>query len=271
LPFQMNGFVNAAKDNFIPTFIAIAAGHAAVGYVTWAVGLATNALFLLPVVGRVTFPAYARLQHDKEALRDAIETSIRWVAATVFPATLLLAALARQIVEHVYGPKWAPGLPSFYLLCIPMLNAAYSTVMVSALYALGRAKVVLRLTLIWAAAGWALGVPLTLVFGKHGFAAAMSIVSWLSFLSVRETNKVVKVHFVPALVKIFVLAAIPAIPIAAFGRHWIHDAWQLAGVGALGGLAYLGLLIAFGELGDLLRHWRATRRTRTTEMAPEVA
>lgn len=260
LPYQMNGFVNAAKDNFIPTFVAAVAGPASVGYVTWAVGLATNALFLMPIVGRVTFPAYARLQHDREALRRSIEGSIRWVAATVFPTTLLLAALARQIVEHVYGPKWAPGLASFYLLCIPMLNAAYSTVMVSALYALGRARVVLRLTAIWAAAGWALGVPLTLWLGRDGFAAAMSIVSWLSILTVREMNKVCKVSFVRPLLRTLVLAAIPAIPIAAFGRHVIHDPWSLAGIGAAGVAGYVVLMLAFGELGQLVRAWRASRR-----------
>ncbi|HVL33606.1 MAG TPA: oligosaccharide flippase family protein, partial [Actinomycetota bacterium] len=114
LPYQLNGFVNAMKDNFVPIFIAFVVNAEAVGFVIWAVGLVTNALFLMPIVQRVTFPAYARLQHDTVALKEAIEKSIKWVAATVFPATLLLAALARQIVEHVYGPKWEPGLPSFY-------------------------------------------------------------------------------------------------------------------------------------------------------------
>ena len=252
LPFQLNGFVNAAKDNFVPTFIAFAAGARAVGFVIWAVGMVTNALFLMPIVSRITFPAFARLQHDTAALRDAIEKSIRWIAAAVIPTTFLLAALARQIVEHVYGPKWEPGLPSFYLLCIPMINAAYSTVMVSALYSVGRAKVVLRLTLIWAAAGWALGVPLTLGIGQHGFALAMSLVSWLSILSVREMNKVVKVHFVPALIKISVLAAIPAILIGATARFVVRDAWTLTAMAAAGVLGYLALMLASGELDEPL-------------------
>lgn len=269
LPYQLNGIVNALKDNFIPTFIAFVAGARAVGFVIWAVGMATNALFLMPIVGRVTFPAYARLQHDPVALRDAIEKSIKWVAATVFPTTLLLAALGRQIVEHVYGPKWAPGLPSFYLLCIPMLNAAYSTVMVSALYGLGRAKVVLRLTLIWAVAGWSLGVPLTLLVGKNGFALAMSIVSCLSVLSVIEMNKVVKVHFVKPLLRILVFAGIPSVVIAVTSRFIVHNAYQLAGVALAGVLGYLALMFAAGDLNELrvmLRH--ARHRAPPADAAP---
>lgn len=251
LPYQMNGFVNALKDNFIPTFIAAVAGATAVGYVTWAVGLVTNALILLPVVTRVTFPAYARLQHDPAALRDAIEKSIRWVAATVFPAALLLAALARQIVEHLYGPKWAGGLVSFYLLTIPILASAYSTVMVSALYALGQAKAVLRLSMIWAVAGWALAVPAVLLVGYHGFALAMALVSTLSVLTVRELNRFVKVRFVPGLIKIFTLSAIPAAVVASVARILVHSVVSLAALAAAGGALYLLLLYLTGELDGI--------------------
>jgi len=258
LPYQATGFVNALKDNFIPTFIAFVAGAAAVGYVQWAVGLVTNAIVLLPIVGKVTFPAYARMQHDPAALRDAIEKSIKWVAATVFPATLLMAALARQIVEHVYGPKWFDGLPSFYLLCIPMLNAAYSTVCVSALYGLGRAKVVLRLTVVWALAGWALGVPFTLVFGMHGFAMSLSIVSMLSFMAVAELRKVVDVTFAPQLVRIFVYAALPAGVVALFQAS-VSNVFELAALGLAGGAGYVALMWLGGELEDLRRLMRARR------------
>jgi PST family polysaccharide transporter len=251
LPYQLNGLVNTARESFIPTFVAFAAGAAAVGYVNWALNLALMSLFLIPIVSRVSFPAFARLQHDPAALKGAIERSIKWVAATVFPATLMLAALAPFIVKHVYLSKWRPGLPSFYLLCIPMLNAAYSTVMVSALYGLGRAKAVLRLTTTWAIAVWALGVPLTLWLGMHGLAASMSIVSMLSFMSVRELNKVVRVSFVPALLRLLVLSAIPATAVAVLAPLVVHSVVSLAVLALCGGLGYLALLFVTGELVEV--------------------
>jgi PST family polysaccharide transporter len=276
LPYQLNGLVNVLKDNFVPTFVAlvVADGAREVGFLTWAIGLATNALFLMPIVQRVTFPAFSRLQHDREALRGAVESSIKWVAATVFPTTLILAALARQIVEHIYGPKWAPGIVPFYLLCIPMLNAAYSTVLVSALYGLGRAKTVLRLTTIWAVAGWAIGAPLTILLGKNGFALSMSIVSLMSVMSVREMNKVVKVRFAGTLLRIGACAAIPSFFLAAFSRFVVHNAYQLAGLAVAGVGAYIGLMYLFGELdelGSLVRMARARRRAKPQQSANAVA
>ncbi len=266
IPYQATSFINALKDNFIPTFIAFVVGAAAVGYVQWAVGLVTNAIVLLPLVQKVTFPAYSRLQHDPAALKDAIEKSIKWVAATVFPITLLLVALARQIIEHVYGPKWFPGLPSFYLLAIPMLNAAYSTVMVSALYGLGRATVVLRLTVIWALAGWGIGVPLTFAIGMHGFALAMSIVSCLSVLSVIELRKVVKVDFVAQLLRLLVIAAVPAAVVAAVA-HTVQNLFELAAVAAAGMAGYAALMLFAGELHDLRGVVHRARMRRAAEVA----
>ena len=269
LPYQLNGIVNWMKDSFIPMFVALVAGAKAAGFIIWAAGLATNALFLLPIVQRVAFPAFARLQHDTEALRDAIEKAIKWVAATVIPTTFFMAALGRQIVEHVYGPKWFTGLPAFYLLCIPMINAAYSTVMVSALYGTGRAKTVLRLTMIWAAAGWALGVPLTLVFNQYGYPLALCLVSCLSYMSVREMNKIVRVRFIPQMVKIAVLAAIPALPMAIFARLLVHNIFQLAGVALAGGAIYLALMALTGELDDVKQMIRSReRRVPIAEPAP---
>ncbi|MCA1830995.1 MAG: oligosaccharide flippase family protein [Actinobacteria bacterium] len=271
LPYQLNGIVNWLKDSFIPMFVALVAGASAAGYIVWAAGMATNALFLLPIVQRVAFPAFARLQHDTEALREAIEKAIKWVAATVIPTVFLLAALGRQIVEHVYGTKWFIGLPAFYLLCLPMINAAYSTVMVSALYGVGRAKKVLQLTMIWGAAGWALGVPLTFVFPQYGYPLALCIVSCLSYMSVREMNKVVRVTFIPQMVKIAVLAAIPSIPIALYCRFLVHNVFELAGVAVAGGVAYLVLMWLAGELDEIVEMMRNSRTRRVPLGVPEPA
>ncbi|MFP5225103.1 MAG: oligosaccharide flippase family protein [Actinomycetota bacterium] len=260
LPFQLNGLINALKDNFIPIFIALVVGARATGYVVWAVGLVTNALVLMPIVSKVAFPAYSRLQHDMKALKVAIETSIRLVAMTVIPAALFLAAFARQIVEHVYVPKWEPALPTVYLLLIPMIHASYSTVCVSALYGVGRAKTVLRLTLVWAIAGWALGIPLTLAVGMHGFAIAMSIVSWLSFMSVRAINKVVKISFIPDLLRITFIAAVPASVCAIASAAFVHDAWQLLALAIAGGIAYLSGLWLSGDLKMVLKLVQHSRK-----------
>ncbi len=251
IPYQLNGLVIQLKDNFVPIFVAYTHGPKAVGYINWAVGLATNALFLQVIVSRVTFPTYARLQHDLPALKDSVEKSIKWISATVFPVTFLLMALAHQIVRFLYGPKWAPGLPSFYMLCVPILAASYSSVMVSALHGVGRAKVVLKLTTVWAIAGWALAVPLTRWIGMNGFALAMVFVSSLSIMSVIEMNKVVKIRFVRDQIKIAIIAGIPAIAVWVMSYSVVHGVPSLLALAAFGGLSYIGLLAVTGEIAEV--------------------
>lgn len=251
IPYQLNGLVFQLKDNFVPIFVAGVHGPRAVGFINWAVGLATNALFLQAIVSRVTFPTYARLQHDIPALKDAIEKSIKWISATVFPVVFLLMALAHQIVRFLYGPKWAPGLPSFYLLCVPILAASYSSVLVSALHGVGRAKVVLKLSTIWAIAGWAIAVPLTLWVGFNGFALAMVFVSSLSVLSVREMNKIVKISFVRDQIRLAVTAAIPALAVWFMSYRVVHGVPSLLALAAFGGLSYIGLLALTGQISEV--------------------
>jgi O-antigen/teichoic acid export membrane protein len=250
VPYQLNGLMIQVKDNFVPTFIALVAGAKAVGYINWAVGLATNPFFLLTIVSRVTFPAYARLQHDLPALKDAVEKSIKWIAATVFPGTFLLIALAHQIVRFLYGHKWAPGLISFYFLSIPVLCATWSTVLISALYGMGRAKTVLKIMAIWTVAGWGLSVPLTLWLGYNGFAISTAIVSVLSILPVIEMNKIVKITFVRTCVRFAILSAIPAFAVWVMSYQVVHGIPSLLALAGFGGLAYLGLLALTGEITE---------------------
>jgi PST family polysaccharide transporter len=248
LPYQANGIVIQIKDNFVPTFVAFVGGATAVGYLNFAINLAGTPMFAVTIVSRITFATYSRLQHDSEALRRAIEESIRWISAVVFPVTLLLMALAPQIIHYVYTPKWRPSLAAFYFMCVPVLASSYSTVLVSALYGLGRAKQVLKLTIIWTIAGWGLAIPFTLWLGFTGFAAAMACVSLLSLLTVREINKIMPIRFVRTSLRLLSMAAVPAFGAWAAAPHVVHGFLSLAALAISGMGAYAALLFVTGEL-----------------------
>ncbi|MCA1832382.1 MAG: lipopolysaccharide biosynthesis protein [Actinomycetota bacterium] len=268
LPYQATGLIVQIKDNFVPTFIAFAGGATAVGYLNWAVGLAATPLFLVTIVSRITFPTYARLQHELEELKDAIEQSIRWISATVFPGVFMIMALASPIVHNLYGDKWRPALPAFYFLCIPIMASSYSTVIVSALYGLGRAKQVLRLTIIWTIAGWGLGVPMTLAWGFTGFAAALAIVSSLSLLAVYEIRKVIDLRFARMQIRLMAMAALPSLGVWIAAPRVVHSVATLGAVGIAGGCVYVFILFITGEIGDARRLLKETVRARIGE--PEV-
>ena len=254
LPFQMNKIVTLFKDNITPTLVAVAAGSAAVGYLNWAQSVAYLPLTVMPILQRVTFPAYSRIQDDPAALRRALETSFRLLALGLYPVAFLLMALAPEIVRFVYTEKWLPALPAFYLFSIATLWAIVSTPSISALHAVGRANVVLRLTVVWTIAGWGLSVPLVLVLGWTGFAVAMAIVSQMSILSVWEIRRLTPVRILPQIALPFACAAATGAAVRLGAAPLVEGLGSLALAGFGGVVLYLALLAAFGGrrlLGEL--------------------
>lgn len=61
---------------------------------------------LVWVVGRVLFPALARVQHDRERLREAYLGTLRWVAILALPASLGLFHLAEPTLAALFGERW---------------------------------------------------------------------------------------------------------------------------------------------------------------------
>src|SRR6185436_5525354 len=71
VPFQLNravGFVNAAVT---PIYAGSKLGSRPLGLLTWAQNTAYFPLKLVEIVGRIAFPLYSRLQHDKALLGES--------------------------------------------------------------------------------------------------------------------------------------------------------------------------------------------------------
>jgi len=65
----------------------------------WAVG---------DVVGRVAFPAFARMRHRGEDVVDAFVRTLQLVALLSCPLGVVLSGAARPITETVFGDRWLP-------------------------------------------------------------------------------------------------------------------------------------------------------------------
>jgi hypothetical protein len=64
------------KDTLFPALGGFAFGSVAVGYLTWAQQIAVGPLALTNVVSRVSYPALAQLQHDREAFGEMVATTL---------------------------------------------------------------------------------------------------------------------------------------------------------------------------------------------------
>ena len=91
-------------------------------------GIYTTSLFLtqifvakfVPPLNEVAFSAYARIQHDADAVARAFVRAVRVIMLAAMPFYLGLAATAEPLVLTVLGDKWAEMAPVVHLLALAM-------------------------------------------------------------------------------------------------------------------------------------------------------
>jgi O-antigen/teichoic acid export membrane protein len=70
------------------------------------------------VVGSVTFPALASLQHDRARLGGALLRSIELTTLVSLPLSAATLVLAPDFTMAVLGPKWMPIVPAMQVLAV---------------------------------------------------------------------------------------------------------------------------------------------------------
>jgi O-antigen/teichoic acid export membrane protein len=94
-----------------------------------ALGLYAEALFLaqifmakfVPPLNEVAFPAYARIKHDKEAVRWSFLKTVRLVMLVAAPFYCGLAVTASPMVETVFGTKWLGMVPYIQIIALALM------------------------------------------------------------------------------------------------------------------------------------------------------
>lgn len=110
------GFVVTQGDDI---FVSKSLGLAALAFYQLAYSISNlPATKVTHVISRVSFPTYARLQHDPAALREAFMGVTRSTMLLSTPVTVFIGLVAPGIVAHVLGQKWAPILPLVNILLI---------------------------------------------------------------------------------------------------------------------------------------------------------
>ncbi|PYM36666.1 MAG: hypothetical protein DME15_03180 [Candidatus Rokuibacteriota bacterium] len=213
----------------------------------------------MAIAGKVLFPALSRVQDDRERFGLATERALNRIATVLYPAALLLLAGADPIVRLVYGEAWAPAIPAMRLFCVTTLLGGTSTILVHALYGLGRADLVFRLSLGWAALVWGLTLALVPWLGFLGFAVASVGVSVTSVAPLLVLRRSVPIRFLPAVRVPLAAALVSALALGTLSEVWIHDLLSLLIGGGVSFAAYVGLVLLLGGAAwrvELVADWR---------------
>ncbi len=257
--FQGSALVILARDAVLPIFVTAWSGVAAVGFLNWASTLAFQPLQIVTIAGKVLFPALSRLQGNAFRFAAAVERALNRVATILYPAALLLLAGADPVVRLVFGPAWIPAVPALRLFCVTAVLGGTATIIVHALYSLGRADFVMRLNLFWAALVWAVTIVAVPRLGFVGLAVAYACMGATVVLAAGVLGRLVPVRFLPALRVPLAAGLASALVLAALAALWIHDIPSLLVGGGVAVAIYVGLAVVLGGAawrGEFVADWR---------------
>ncbi|WP_318357951.1 MOP flippase family protein [Enterobacter sp.] len=137
---------------------------------------------LNPIITRVLFPAFAKIQDDMEKLRLNFYKLLSVVGIINFPILLGLMVVANHFVPLVFGEKWNSIIPILQLLCIVGLLRAVGNPVGSLLMAKARVDISFKFNVFKTF----LFVPAIIAGGHLGGALGVT----LGFLLVQIINTV---------------------------------------------------------------------------------
>lgn len=120
-------------------------------------------LFSSPV-RRVSMPAFARLQHDPQGVAEVFARAVALLLAATLPVCLLLALLARPLVEVVFGVRWVSAAGVLPYLAVLAVVRVLVELGYDLLVALGRTRANVSIQGIWLV----LLVPALMIGSEYG-------------------------------------------------------------------------------------------------------
>lgn len=206
VPYQVNTLLATLKDDGMTMVLGKVLGTAGIGYLGWAQKWGQTPLrFFMDHVLKVTFPAFARMQDEKEHLRNSVTRSIFFICFLVFPSLMAIAILAPILITIIprYG-KWTPALIPLGFIMINSVFAAVSTQLTNLLNAIGKIKTTFKLMIMWVALSWLFIPILSIKFGVNGAALGYALVGASSIIPIIIVKRIVDFSLIESALKPFV-------------------------------------------------------------------
>jgi O-antigen/teichoic acid export membrane protein len=257
-------------DNFL---VGRFLGSAALGAYTVAYNL-----MLFPVeriaapIRQILFPAFARMQDDRERLASAWLRVSRLLAAICAPAAVGAIIVAPDFVPAVLGDRWSDAIPVLQILAPVGLLQSIEALNGSLLLARDRSRTVLRFSIgafAISLIGFSVGIAWGIVGVAIGYAVAATVswltLSWLTARVVDSSLKELWRSLVGVLQASLILAAILLAARVALVEAAVPAGIRLAVLVALGVVIYIPCCAwRAGEVLIELKGLRSRQRMGTT-------
>lgn len=258
VPFQLNSILALLKDRLTPLITAFILGSEKTGYLSWAQGIANRPLEVMSIVIKVTFPAFSRLQHDKDALKVTVEKALFLTVALLYPVLFGILAVLPIFIEVMGKQKFQPTMHLIYIFIFASFLAIPSTTFTNVLNAVGKIKITLMLMVMWTLLTWALAPVFAIYFDYTGVALAYLIISFTSVIPIILVSKMLAIDVLGNIVKPLIASFSMALPVFVLSLFLPKNLMVLTGLIITGGLIYIILMLALakGRLRDTLESFR---------------
>lgn len=203
----------------------------------------------------VLLPSLSTVQDDRVRLKSLARRSIKTSSFLILPMMTGLAAIAKPLTLVVLGEKWLPAVPFIQICCFSYAFWPIHTTNLSAINAVGRSDVFLKLEIIKKCYGLAvLALAIWLFRSPVGIAMSAAITAPLgSFVNAYPNKKLLNYGFIEQM-KDFVPSFLLSLAMGSsiyFGGNFLTENLNLTPVLLLvmsvivGLLLYLGLAKAF--------------------------
>lgn len=246
--FQLNDMLAKTKDDIFYLTLAVVISPTQYGYITWAKQW-SRLPYTLTVdnITAITFPAFSRLQHDKQLLRRAIEKTIYLITLLAFPlfAGLAIMVIPFTVLVPAYA-KWQPALLSLGLFSFSLAFSAFSTPLVNILNAMKQVSESLKMMIFWTSSQWLLFPILFPIFSYQSVPIIAAILGVSSLYMVRIVKKFVEFNFTDQIWRQTVATIAMSIVLFA-GRTIWQTSFVHFGLGIIiGGVVFLSLCLLLG-------------------------
>ncbi|MDP2649858.1 MAG: oligosaccharide flippase family protein [bacterium] len=248
IQFQAKNILGTIKDDLLTVILIRFLSFTQIGYIGFAQRLAFYVFrYVVDSVTKVTFSAYSRAQHDLEFLKKAIEKSLFFVSASMFPILFGLIVVSPYLIKFYpnWHNKWDPAVFSIIFFCLNAAVSSLSGILVNVLDATGKVKITLRLMVIWTVLIWILTPLFIHFYGYNGVSVASFLVTTTIVYTVFLVKKIVKFKFLSSIIKPLSASFLMTATVFILSNLFAKNFLSLVFVILTGGIVYLISLYIF--------------------------
>ncbi len=199
--FQLNDLLARIKDDLFIVVLGSFLPLNQLGYIAWARRWVTfPQQFSVNNVMAVTFPTFARLQHDKERLARALHKTLYFITLLILPLLAGMSLFLFPILQLVpQYTKWTPAVWSFVFFAVNIAWGSISTPLTNTLNAIGEINKTLKLMIMWTVLTWTISPIAVWLIGFNGVAVASALIGFSSVATIYLLRQVVPFRVWPAI------------------------------------------------------------------------